>query len=119
MPTMKLSRTLSAATASYGAYALVRPSHLPDALGSQAGDREGLELLSQSYGVRDLAVSAAGLFGSPRVVKAAMAIRIAADLGDCALLAARTEGDVRRKVMGVTLGWAGLNAVALLVDRKG
>ena len=69
--------------------------------------------------MRDLAVSAAGVFGSPRVVKAAMAIRIAADLGDCALLAARTEGDVRRKVMGVTLGWAGLNAVALLVDRKG
>lgn len=115
---MKLSRTLSAATASYGAFALVRPSHLPDALESQAGDREGLELLAQSYGVRDLAISAAGVFGPPSVVKAAMAIRIAMDLGDCALLAARTEGDVRRKVMGVTLGWGALNAVALLVDRK-
>ncbi|ANH38759.1 hypothetical protein I601_2336 [Nocardioides dokdonensis FR1436] len=118
MATMKLSRALSAATASYGVFALVQPDHLPDALGSARGDRDGYRLLAQAYGVRDLAISSAGMFGSPAVVRAAMRMRIAMDLGDCALLALRTEGDVRRKVMGVTLGWGALNIAALLIDRR-
>ena len=118
MPTMKLSRALSAATASYGAYALARPDHLPDALDAGRSDREGLRLLAQSYGVRDLAISGAAVLGPAPVVKAAMALRIAMDLGDCALLAARTEGEVRSKVMAVTLGWGALNTLALLVDRR-
>jgi hypothetical protein len=112
-----LSRSMSAATAAYGVFALAQPAHLWQALEADRSDRDGLELLARTFGVRDLAVSTLGLVGrSERTVRAAMALRIAFDLGDGALLAARTEGDVRRKVLAVTLGWAGLNAAALAVD---
>lgn len=114
-----LSRAMSAATASYGGYALARPAHLWQALEAPRGDRAGLELLARTYGVRDLAISAAGLLGrSDRTVRTAMLLRIAMDLGDAALLSVRTEGDVRRKVLGVTLGWAGANALALAIDHR-
>ena len=109
---------MSSATAGYGAFALASPAHLPDALRADERDRDGLELLAQTYGVRDLAIGALGVFGrSGRTVRAAMLLRIAMDLGDAALLSARTkDDDVRRKVLAVTLGWAGLNTLALLVD---
>jgi hypothetical protein len=46
-----------------------------------------------------------------------MVLRVAMDLGDAALLSARTDDrEVRQKVLAVTLGWAGLNTLALLVD---
>jgi len=113
-----LSRVLSAATAAYGGYALTQPAHLWQALQADRKDREGLELLAMTYGVRDLAISSAGLFGRrPGTVRAAMMLRIAMDLGDCLLLSTRTDDpDVRRKVRAVTLAWAGLNAVALTID---
>ena len=89
-----LSRLLSAATAAYGGYALTQPAHLWQALRADRKDREGLELLARTYGVRDLAVSGLGIFGRrPGTVKAAMLLRIAMDLGDCALLATRTDDD--------------------------
>jgi hypothetical protein len=41
------------------------------------------------------------------------------DVSDCATLSASTEDRaVRSKVMAVTLGWAALNAVALLLDER-
>lgn len=113
----RLSRMMSTATAGYGVFALVNPAHLPDALQADKEDRPGLELLAETYGVRDLAISALGIFGrSPRTVRAAMLLRIAMDLGDAALLSTKTDDEVRQKVLAVTLGWAGLNALALLVD---
>ncbi|HEY0949212.1 hypothetical protein [Nocardioides sp.] len=113
-----LSRLMSTATAGYAGYCLARPAHLPEALHAGRQDRDGLELLARTYGVRDAAISAAALFGrSPRTVRTAMLLRIAMDLGDGALLAARTDdADLRRKVRTVTLGWAGLNALALAID---
>ncbi|NYD41410.1 hypothetical protein [Nocardioides panaciterrulae] len=116
----RLSRLMSTATAGYGAFALARPAHLPDALQADKSDRSGLELLARTYGVRDLAISALGVFGrSERTVRAAMLMRIAMDLGDSALLATRTRDDaVRRKVLAVTIGWASLNTLALLVDAR-
>ena len=46
-----------------------------------------------------------------------MLLRIAMDVGDGLVLSARTDDeDVRRKVLAVTLGWAGLNALALAID---
>ena len=115
-----LSRFLSAATASYGGFALVKPDHLWKALEADRGDRDGLELLARTYGVRDLAISALGVFGrSDRTVRAAMVLRIAMDLGDAALLASRTsDPQVRSKGLAVTLGWAGANTLALLVDSR-
>jgi len=115
--TYRLSRLLSAATASYGAFALARPGHLPDALQADKEDRPGFELLAETYGVRDLAISSLGMFGrSERTVRAAMILRIAMDLGDAALLSTKTDDEVRQKVLAVTLGWAGLNTLALVID---
>lgn len=116
--TYRLSRLMSTATAGYGAFALARPGHLPDALRADRRDRDGLELLAQAYGVRDLAISAVGMFGRrPGTVRTAMLLRVAMDLGDAALLSVRTEDPaVRQKVLAATLGWAGLNTLALLVD---
>jgi hypothetical protein len=113
-----LSRLLSTATAAYGGYALARPAHLWQALQADRKDREGLELLARTYGVRDLAISSLGIFGrSPRTVKAAMLLRIAMDLGDAALLSTRTDDEeIRKKILGITLGWAGANTLALLID---
>lgn len=114
----RLSRMMSTATAGYGVFALVNPAHLPDALQADKEDRPGLELLAETYGVRDLAISSLGIFGrSGKTVKAAMVLRIAMDLGDAALLASKTKDDaIRQKVLAVTLGWAGLNALALVID---
>jgi hypothetical protein len=114
----RLSRLLSTATAAYGGYALAQPTHLWQALGADRKNREGLELLARTYGVRDLAISSLGVFGrSERTVRAAMLLRIAMDLGDAVLLSTQTDDeDVRRKVLAVTLGWAGLNTLALVVD---
>ena len=114
----RLSRLLSAATAAYGGYALAQPAHLWQALAADRKNREGLELLARTYGVRDLAISCLGIFGrSDRTVRAAMLLRIAMDLGDSLLLSTQTEDDdVRKKVLAVTLGWAALNSLALVVD---
>ena len=114
----RLSRLMSTATAGYGAFALAQPEHLGSVLQVDKKDRPGYDLLAQAYGVRDLTVAAFGMFGrSGRTVKAAMLIRIAMDLGDAALLSTRTKDDaIRQKVLAVTLGWAGLNAVALAID---
>jgi hypothetical protein len=114
----RLSRLVSTATAAYGGYALAQPAHLWQALGADRKDREGLELLARTYGVRDLAISSLAVFGrSDRTVRAAMLLRIAMDLGDAVLLSTQTDDeDVRKKVLAVTLGWAGLNTLALVVD---
>lgn len=114
----KLSRLMSTASAGYGAFALAVPEHLADALQADKEDRAGLDLLAQTYGVRDATIGMFGVFGrSGKTVKTAMLIRIAMDLGDAALLSTRTKDDaIRQKVLAVTLGWAGLNALALLID---
>ena len=118
--TYPLSRALSAATAAYGGFALVRPAHLWQALDADRGDRDGLELLARTYGVRDLAISSLGMLGGARTVRAAMLLRIAMDLGDAALLTSRTSDPaVRQKVLAVTLSWGALNMLALALDSRG
>ena len=115
-----LSRLLSTATAAYGGYALTQPAHLWQVLRADRKERAGLELLARTYGVRDLAISGLAVFGRrPGAVRTAMLLRIAMDLGDCAVLTARTDDtEVRQKVAAITLGWAGLNALALAVDSR-
>lgn len=118
--TYRLSRLISTASATYGGYALANPAHLWQALHSDREDEAGLELLARTYGVRDLAISSLAIFGrSAQTVRAAMLLRIAMDLGDAAVLSSRTDDpDLRRKVLGITLGWAGLNTLALVIDTK-
>lgn len=115
-----LSRLLAAATAGYGAYALASPGHLADALEADGSEAPSYDLLARFFGVRDLAVSSLGLLGrSARTVRTAQKVRILCDLGDAALLSWRVDDpDVRRKVLAITVGWASLNAVALVVDGR-
>ena len=48
-----------------------------------------------------------------------MAIRIVCDVSDGLILATRAKDDAtRQKVLGVTFGWAALNTLALVSDRR-
>ena len=116
--TFPLSRLMSTATATYGVYALANPRHLGEVVDPKhAGD---YDLLATTYGARDLAISTVALVGrSGKAVRAAMLIRIACDVSDGLILAARAKDDAtRQKVLGVTFGWAALNAMALAADRR-
>ena len=116
--TFPLSRLMSTATATYGVYALANPRHLGDAVDPKhAGD---YDLLATTYGARDLTISTVGLLGrSGKTISAAMAIRIACDISDGLILATRAKDDAtRQKVLGVTFGWAALNTLALVSDRR-
>ncbi|MFP5252832.1 MAG: hypothetical protein ACLGH4_03445 [Actinomycetes bacterium] len=117
--TYTLSRLMSASTLAYGGYALAEPRHLGAFLTSAEPRQAEYDLLARTYGARDLVVGSLGLFGrSERTVTTAMVARIAFDLSDGLLLAARAEDeDTRAKVLGITWGYAALNALALLADR--
>src|SRR4051794_29790213 len=110
-----LSRLMSAATASYGVYALVSPRHLGNALTADPVEQAEYDVLARTYGARDLTVSAVGLLArNGEAVTAAMVVRIASDLSDCVLLSLQAkDSTARAKVLGVTLGWAALNLAAL------
>ena len=113
------SRAMSAASAAYGVFALVRPSHLADAMEADAGQRSGYDSLAKVYGVRDLLLSSLGMFGPSQAVAWAMRGRIAGDLADCATLVTKSDdGKVRGKVAVVTIGWAVLNFLAYRWDRS-
>jgi hypothetical protein len=115
-----LSRLMSAATASYGVFALVRPRHLGAALTTDAGRQANFDALALTYGVRDTALSLLGLLGrSERTVVTAMGLRILSDVTDAAVLGTWADNpSARRRLLGVTLGWGTLNALALLLDRR-
>ena len=117
---MTWSRLMSAATASYGAYALATPRHLGRFLTDDRRRQGDFDLLAQTYGARDLAISTVGMLGrSERTVTAAMLIRVACDVSDGLLLSAKAQDDeARAKVLGVTFGWAALNLLALARDRR-
>jgi hypothetical protein len=116
--TFALSRFMSTATASYGVYALVDPRHLGNAVDPK--NAADYDLLAETYGVRDLAISAFGVLGrSEKTVTTAMRIRILCDISDGVLLSMKAKDDqTRAKVLGVTLGWAALNYLALRADRR-
>ena len=113
------SRAMALATSAYAGYALARPAHLADALRASPEERPSLDRLALTYGVRDLASSALVLAPVPALVRAGMALRVAGDLGDCAILVGTTtEPAVRRKLGAITLGWAALNALAWVADER-
>ncbi len=114
------SRLMSAATASYGVYALREPRHLGNLLVEDKKRRETFDVLARTYGARDLSIAALGLLGrSEKTVTTAMLLRIAMDVSDAAVLSREAEDEeTRAMVLAVTLGWATLNAVALWADRR-
>lgn len=119
MTSFRPTRLVSAATAAYGVYALVKPSHLPDALGIRGGERSSYEGLAKTYGVRDLIISSAGIAGGPRLRRLALGARITSDVVDCLLLNQKlSDGGARKKATAVTLAWAALNTSVLVADVK-
>lgn len=118
---MKYSKLLSVGTAAYGAYALARPRHLADAIDAPSGQAPAFDRMALTYAGRDLSISGLAIAsGNPSVVTAAMALRILGDLSDAAILGSGTTDrpEVQKKVLAVTLGWAALNAIALVADRR-
>lgn len=113
------SRVMSAGTAAYGVFALAKPRHLGAAMSDAPDRQKRYDLVATTYGCRDLVVSSVGLLsGSAQGVRAAMLIRIALDVADCALLTPRAEtSQGRKKIVAATLSWASLNCLAALVDR--
>lgn len=120
MTSYPLSRLMSASTLAYAGYALARPRHLGEFMTAAEPRQAEYDLLAQTYGARDLAVGTLGLLGrSDRTITAAMLARIAFDVSDGLLLAARAEDDdTKAKVLGITWGYAALGAAALLADRR-
>ncbi len=111
-----LTRATHVLTAAYGLYALVKPGHLQNGLEDQAGERLGTDRLSRTYTGRELPVTLLGIFGPPAVVPTTVGLRIANDLTDAAVLGSTTTGRVRRRILGITLGWAAVNATAYALD---
>lgn len=111
---------MSAATASYGLYALAEPRHLGRLMTQDAKRQGDWDVVAHTYAGRDLPLCALGVFGrSDRTVTTAMVLRIAYDIADGLVLSARAEDEeTRNKALGVTLGWATLNTLALWRDRR-
>ncbi|MRJ77050.1 hypothetical protein GEV29_10905 [Aeromicrobium sp. SMF47] len=115
------STILSAATAGYAVYALVRPRHLGKALTSNPVRQADYDVVARLFGPRDLAVSALAILAPTEAGREqAMIARVVLDLTDAALLTleATTAGG-KAKVLGATLTWAALNVAAIVADRKG
>ena len=106
----KAVRVMSLATAGYAAYCLVKPEHLRQALGS---DDPMWDTVARVFGVRDLAVSAVGVLGSPTAARTALTIRAAIDFGDATLLGLTVDGEARSKAVAAAGGWGLLNLAVL------
>lgn len=118
---MKYSKLVSLATAGYGAYCVARPRHLADALEVPAEQAPAIDKLAYTYAGRDLPLGTLALLSrNPSVVTSAMVLRILSDLSDATVLGTGTASKpkVQRKVLAITLGYAALNAAALLADRR-
>lgn len=118
--TFPLSRIMSTASATYGGYCFLEPRHLGRAVTDNPVKQADLDVLAHTYGARDIAVSAMSLFGrSPKTVTTAMLLRVAFDVSDGLVLSVAADGDkARKRVLSVTFGWAALNTLALVVDRR-
>jgi hypothetical protein len=118
--TTSYSKIISAATAGYAVFALVKPRHLGKALTKSPLKQPEYDVVARLFGPRDLAVSALAILApSPVALERAMIARVVLDLSDAALLTpqATTKGG-KAKVLGATLSWASLNIAAILADRK-
>ncbi|MCD9198293.1 hypothetical protein [Aeromicrobium wangtongii] len=118
--TPSYSKIMSAATAGYAAFALVKPRHLGAALTNNPVKQQRYDLVARLFGPRDLAVSTLALLApSAAAREQAMWARVALDLADAVLLTpeGRAKG-AKAKVLGATLSWASLNVAAILADRK-
>lgn len=114
------SKIMSAASAGYAVFALVKPRHLGNALTKSPLKQAEYDLTARVFGPRDLVVSTLALLApTPAAREQAMFARVALDLSDAILLTPEgTTRGAKAKVLGVTVGWAGLNLAAILADRR-
>ncbi|MEU9113045.1 hypothetical protein AB0D04_14995 [Streptomyces sp. NPDC048483] len=119
--TVRLLRVVGAATAVYGVAVTV----MPDLLARPSGlvDEEGRSARATRTSLRPLgwrdAASGLAMVLAPEgpALRTAAYVRIAADFGDAALLAATLPGRGRKvKAVAVSLGWGALSVVGLLGD---
>lgn len=117
-----LPRALGAATAAYGTAVAVKPELLarPTGLTEDGRTPPGTVVLCRAVGVRDLisGVSIAAARSTPGL-RGALAARVAADVGDAAVLgAALPDRDARTKAAAVALSWGTLCGLSALAPRR-
>ncbi|WNV89206.1 hypothetical protein [Umezawaea sp. Da 62-37] len=110
-------RALGAATAVYSAAVIAKPQVLTGPTG--LGDSPASRTLGTAVGVRDLVSGlAVALAPSGVPLRLALLTRVAMDIGDSVVLGlAAPDRATRAKVVGIALGWAAINALALLATR--
>jgi len=118
--TVSYSKIMSAATAGYAVFALVKPRHLGTALTKSPLKQPEYDVVARLFGPRDLTVSALALLApSPVALERAMIARVVLDLSDAVLLTREaSNAGGRAKVLGATITWASLNVAAILADRS-
>lgn len=113
-------RLLGAATAAYGTAVTLKPGLLagPAGLTENATTPPGTAVACRAVGIRDL-ISGAAMTAvtSPAALRTAIAIRVASDLGDAAVLGTSLpDRQARRKNSAIALSWGllcGLSATTL------
>ncbi|MBC7632919.1 hypothetical protein [Aeromicrobium sp.] len=114
------SKIMSAATAAYSVFALLKPRHLGVALTKSPLTQQEYDIVARTFGARDLAVSALAIVApSTAAREQAMFARIFLDLSDASMLTPQARSaSAKAKVLGATLTWAGLNIAAVVADRR-
>lgn len=118
---MRFPRLLGLATAAYGAAIFARPELLLRPSGLLRGDAAEPEQAAfvRTLAVRDVASGLAMTFAPGRkAMRVALAVRVASDVGDLAVLGhALRDRPERSKVMAVAGGWGALCALSALATR--
>ena len=115
-----LSRLASAANALGGAVLVLRPQLLGRAMRSDAFEQPSYDSLARVYGARDVLLGAVGLAAQdPKVVRAALLLRVASDVADAVVLGTRSpNARVRTGALASTLAWAVVEVAALRRDAR-
>ena len=115
-------RTLGALTALYGLAILARPSLFSKPAGLSGDEPPApVGILVRAVGARDLANGIAiAVAPAGPALEAALAARIAGDVGDAVTFALSDNRDesARRKAVAVGAGWGALNVLGLLAARR-
>lgn len=102
-------RALGALTAAYGVYTLARPHSLARLTGLLTADRPASPAtrnLGLAIGARDVVSGTAMMLApSGTALRAALAVRVAFDVGDAIGFGVTVPPSSRAKVIAVTAGW--------------
>ncbi len=115
-------RTFGALTAAYGGYTLVRPHSLARTAGLLTPDRPASRAtrnLGWAIGARDLISGGAMILAPPGAwLRAALAVRVACDVGDAIGFGVSVPPSSRAKVIAVAAGWGLMCAAAFPAARS-